>query len=42
MQITEIKKVGKGFRYHVYVDENFVGTFEAEVLAKYKWKQGRR
>ncbi len=41
MQITEIKKVGKGFRYNVYVDENYIGTFEAEILAKYKWKTGQ-
>ena len=41
MQITEIKKVGKGFIYNVYVDENYIGTFEAEILAKYKWKTGQ-
>ena len=33
-QITEIKKVGKGDRYHLFVDNEFFGTFEAEILAK--------
>ncbi len=41
MTITEIKKVGKGLRYSVYVDEHFEGTFEAEILAKYKLKTGQ-
>ena len=30
-EITEIKKIGKGLRYDVFVDEQFLGTFEAEI-----------
>lgn len=41
MEITEIKKVGKGLRYHVYIDDKYEGTFEAEILARYKLKTGQ-
>lgn len=41
MEITEIKKVGKGLRYHVYLDNKYEGTFEAEILARYKLKTGQ-
>lgn len=40
MKITEIKKIGKGDRYSLYIDGNFVGAFEAEILAKNKLKTG--
>lgn len=42
MQITEIKKVGKGLRYSVYVDENYEGTFEAEIMVKFALKTGQK
>lgn len=38
MQITEIKKIGKGLRYKLMVDDNFEGVFEAEVLARHGLK----
>lgn len=41
MIITEIKKIGQGKRYSLYVDEEFVGVFEAEILAKNKSKTGQ-
>lgn len=41
MQITEIAKVGKGLRYRLFIDENFEGVFEAEVLARYNLKTGQ-
>ncbi len=41
MEITEIKKVGKGLRYKLFVDEKYEGTFEVEILAKYKLKTGQ-
>ncbi len=40
MQITEIKKIGKGDRYSIYIDYVFNGTLEAEILVKYKLKTG--
>ena len=40
MTITEIAKIGKGFRFKVFVDGDFVGELEAEILAKYKLKTG--
>ena len=40
-EITEIKKIGKGLRYDVYVDEQFLGTFEAEILARHSLKTGQ-
>ena len=39
--ITEIKKVGKGERYKLFLDEEFFGVFEAEVLARYCFKTGQ-
>ncbi len=41
MEITEIKKIGKGDRYSIKVDNNFIGVFEAVILAKYKLKTGQ-
>lgn len=41
MKITDIKQVGKGMRYKVYIDDAFVGTLEAEILARYKLKTGQ-
>lgn len=40
-QITEIKKVGRGERYKLFLDEQFFGVFEAEVLARYCLKSGQ-
>ena len=40
MQITEIKKIGKGDRYSIFIDYIFSGTLEAEILVKYKLKTG--
>ena len=40
MIITQIKKIGKGARYSLYLDERFICTLEAEVLAKNKLKTG--
>ena len=41
-QITEIKKVGKGERYHLYLDDDYFGTFEAEILARHCFKTGQQ
>lgn len=41
MIITQIKKIGKGARYFLEVDENFVGVFEADILARYNLKTGQ-
>lgn len=41
MKITEIKKIGKGQRYALYLDDIFFGVFEAEVLARYCLKSGQ-
>lgn len=41
-EITEIKKIGKGQRYDLYVDGQLFGTFEAEILARYSLKTGER
>jgi len=38
MQITEIKKIGKGDRYYLIIDETNKFVVEAEVLARYKLK----
>ena len=40
MKITEIKKIGKGARYSLFIDDNYVGVFEAEILAKNKLRTG--
>ena len=41
-EISEIKKIGKGDRYHLYLDDEFFGTFEAEILARYCLKTGQQ
>lgn len=38
MQITEIKKIGRGDRYYLIIDEVNKFVVEAEILAKYKLK----
>lgn len=38
MIITEIKKIGRGDRYSLFIDGNYTGAFEAEILAKNKLK----
>lgn len=40
-EITQIKKIGNGNRYHLYLDEQHFGIFEAEVLARYCLKSGQ-
>ncbi len=39
--ITEIKKIGKGLRYNLYLDDEFYGVYEAEILARYSLKTGQ-
>ena len=39
--ITEIKKVGRGDRYHLFLDDEYFGTYEAEILAKSAVKTGQ-
>lgn len=39
--ITEIKKIGRGERYKLFLDEEFVGVYEAEILARYCLKCGQ-
>lgn len=39
-EITEIKKIGKGERYYLYLDNEFFGVYEAEILARYSLKTG--
>lgn len=39
--ITEIKKIGKGERYYLYLDDEFFGVYEAEILARYCLKTGQ-
>lgn len=41
MTITEIKKIGNGGKYHVYVDEVYFGIFIDEILAKYQLHTGQ-
>lgn len=41
MKITEIEKVGKGKRYRVFVDDEYFGTFEDEILARHCLKSGQ-
>lgn len=41
MKITEIKKIGKGDRYYLYVDDECLGVMEAEVLARHSLKTGQ-
>lgn len=38
--ITEIRKIGKGLRYYLYLDNEFFGIYEAEILARYCLKTG--
>ena len=40
MIVTEIKKIGKGQRYYVEIDEFQKFTVEADVLVRYKLKTG--
>ena len=40
-KITQIKKVGKGDRYHLYLDDKYFSTFEVEILARYCLKTGQ-
>ena len=40
MTITEIKKIGKGERYSLYLDGQFVCVLEAEILVRKKLKTG--
>ena len=39
--ITQIKKIGKGERYYLYLDNDFFGVYEAEILAKHGLKCGQ-
>ena len=39
--ITEIKKIGKGLRYNLYLDDEFFGVYEAEILARHCLKTGQ-
>lgn len=41
-EITLLKKIGKGERYYLYLDEQFFGVFEAEILARHQLKTGQR
>lgn len=41
MEITELKKIGKGMRYSLKVDGIFEGVFESEILARYNLKTGQ-
>ena len=40
-QITEIKKVGRGERYKLFLNDEFVGVYEAEILARHCLKTGQ-
>lgn len=40
-QITEIKKIGRGDRYKLFLDEEFFGVYEAEILARDCLKTGQ-
>lgn len=40
MRVTEIKKIGKGIRYSLYVDDEFFMAVESEILAKKGLKTG--
>lgn len=39
--ITEIKKIGKGERYYLYLDDELFGVYEGEILARYSLKSGQ-
>ena len=40
-KITEIAKIGKGLRYKLYIDDEFFGIYEAEILARHCLKTGQ-
>ncbi|MBO5394801.1 MAG: regulatory protein RecX [Clostridia bacterium] len=40
-QITEMKKIGRGDRYKLFLDGEYFGTYEAEILARYCLKSGQ-
>ncbi len=39
-KITEIRKVGTGARYKLFLDDEYFGTYEAEILARHGLKSG--
>lgn len=39
--ITQLKKIGRGERYYLYLDDEFFGVFETEILARYCLKCGQ-
>lgn len=41
-EVTEIKKIGKGERYKLFIDGEFFGVFEAEILARHCLKSGQK
>ena len=41
-EITEIKKIGKGERYKLYIDDEYAGVYEAEILARHSLKTGEK
>lgn len=41
MIITQLKKIGRGDRYSLYVDEQFIVALEAEIIVKNKLKIGQ-
>jgi len=41
-EITEIKKVGRGERYKLYLDGEYAGVYEAEILARHSLKTGEK
>lgn len=41
-EITEIKKIGKGQRYYLYLDNEIYGVYEAEILARHNLKTGQK
>ena len=41
MQITQIKKIGKGERYSIFIDGIFDCALETEILVKAKLKEGQ-
>lgn len=40
-EITQIKKIGKGHRYYLYLDDELFGVYEDEVLARLCLKCGQ-
>ena len=41
MIITQIKKIGKGERYSIFIDGNFSCVLEAEIIVKNQIKEGQ-